>query len=95
MTTGEQLDLISTVTNVSALTHLLNPSGEGGGGTDRLVPYDDLVLNIQIDRMSVDLTTKTLDIEVQTKEINVELGTKTLEIDIEKTTKEINNVCNE
>ncbi len=47
MTTGEQLDLISTVTNVSALTHLLNPSGEGGGGdcfilnTEETILYDE------------------------------------------------------
>ena len=46
MTTGEQLDLISTVTNVSALTHLLNPSGEGGGGdiiiNSELILIDDI-----------------------------------------------------
>ena len=31
MTTGEQLDNISKVTNVPAWEHLLNPNGEGGG----------------------------------------------------------------
>jgi len=49
MTTGEQLDLNSTVSNVSALTHLTNPSGEGGGITiitevDSLKEEDSIIL---------------------------------------------------
>ncbi len=93
MTTGEQLDNISTVSNTTALIHLMNPSGEGGGGVDRLIPYDDLFLDIQIDRMSVDMQNDTLNIEIQSKEIDVELGTKTLSIDIQTNTKEIYHVC--
>ncbi len=40
MTTGEQLDSISTVSNTTALDHLLNPSGTGGGG--------DIIVNSEI-----------------------------------------------
>ena len=93
MTTGQQLDNISTVNNVSALIHLMNPSAYGGG-TDRLIPYDDLVLDIQIDRMSVDMQNNTLNIEVQRKEIDIELGTNVLSIDIENKNKEVDNGCN-
>ena len=64
-----------------------------GGGGDRLVPYDDIVLDIQIDRMSVDIQKDTLSIEVQSKEIDVELGTKTLSIDMENKNKEVDNGC--
>ena len=73
--------------------HLINPSGEGGGA-DRLVPYDDLLLDIQVDRMGVDMQKNTLNIEVQRKEIDVELGTNTLSIDIQNQNKEVDNGCN-
>ena len=64
-----------------------------GGGADRLIPYDDLVLDIQIDRMSVDMQKKKMTIEVQRKEIDAELLTKYLTIDIENKIKEVDNGC--
>ncbi len=75
MTTGEQLDNISTVSNVSALTHLMNPSGEGGG-VDRLVPYDELTLNLLVDTLGIDIISPTAILEI--------LGdpTRTIEVDI-------------
>ena len=95
MTVWEHLVNNSTLAEAEgdAWEHLTNPSGTGGG-TDRLIPYDDLFLNIQIDRMSIDMQKNTLDIEVQRKEIDVELGTKTLSIDIQNINKEVDNGCN-
>ncbi len=92
MTTGEQLDNISTVSNTTALIHLMNPSGEGGG-TDRLIPYDEIVLDLQIPTMSIDLAASTMAIEIQRKEIDAEISGRYLSIDLQITNKEINNVC--
>jgi len=91
MTTGEQLDNISTVSNTTALIHLMNPSGEGG--TDRLIPYDEIVLDLQIPTMSIDLAASTMAIEIQRKEIDAEISGRYLSIDLQITNKEINNVC--
>ena len=94
MTAWEHMVANSTLDEADgdAWEHLINPSGEGGG--DRLVPYADLFLDIQIDRMSVDMQKDTLNIEVQSKEIDVELGTNTLSIDIQNQNKEVDNGCN-
>lgn len=65
-----------------------------GGGTDRLIPYDDLVLNLEIDTLSIDLQTDTLDIEIQSKEIDAQIESREMMIDIQTTNKEIDNGCN-
>ena len=64
-----------------------------GGGVDRLIPYDDMILDIQIDCMSVDMHKKTMAIEVQHKEIDAELLSRYLTIDIENKIKEVDNGC--
>ncbi len=92
MTTGELLDSKSSVSNVSALTHLQNISG---GGTDRYIPYDDMVLDIQVDRMEADISKQVLSVEVQRMVMDVEVDGRTLEADIETKNKEIDNGCDQ
>jgi len=91
MTTGALLAESSTLDVAPAWAHLMSLKREEGG--DRLIPYDDLLLDIQIDRMSVDVQKSVMTIEVQRKEIDAELGTKTLSIDIQTKNKEIDNGC--
>ncbi len=71
----------------------MNPSGEGGG-TDRLIPYDELILDLELPTMSIDVASSVMAIEIQRKMIDAELSGKYLSIDLQITNKEIDNVCN-
>ena len=94
MTVWEHLVTNSTLAEADgdAWEHLTNPSGEGGG-TDRLVPYDSLELNIKLDRMDVNIEKRTLNIDMKQKELSVDFGIKVQNINIEKTNKEVKNGC--
>jgi len=59
MTTGEKLDANSTVSNVSALTHLINPSGEGGG----LTINSEMILISEYGDIAIDVTNDTVTID--------------------------------
>ena len=92
MTTGELLNSLSTVTGVSALTHLQNIECEGGSGA--LIPYDEIILDMQINTMNIDIDANTMIAEIQTQEIYAEISSRYLSIDLQITNKEIDNVCN-
>ena len=86
MTTGQQLDNISTVSNVSALTHLLNPSGEGGGGVDHLVPFTDITCDLLEVILEGSLVTETFESDLEVSEIDAILTTSVYTADLVDTT---------
>lgn len=76
MTTGQQLDNISTVSNVSALTHLLNPSGEGGGGDPYFVPFTSVSCDLVDVILEGSLITTVFESDLTTVELDAILTTE-------------------
>jgi len=89
MTTGEKLDANSTVSNTTALEHLLNPSGTGGGG-------GDTIINSELIQITIDEGIKIFEREDKVGIIAVEdnvliLSDDVIEIKDEKV--KINGTC--
>ena len=88
MTHGALLASLSYRDTTTASLHLQSIDCDG-----RLIPYDEIVLDLQIPTMSIDLAASTMAIEIQRKEIDAEISGRYLSIDLQNTNKEINNVC--
>ena len=73
MTTGEYLDSISTVTGVSALTHLQNISTGGGSGIEYRESFTAIATNTNF---SYNLETETYTADIDSAVYTANLDTK-------------------
>lgn len=81
MTTGEKLSSESTVSNVSALEHLLNIDGTGAGDPV-IVPATSISADIEIISLSASLITETLSANiVDTLEADLEVNDLSADIE--------------
>ena len=95
MTSGEWMVQNSSLDVGAAWEHLVNPECIDGGEVciDRLIPYNEIILDISFNNLDIDLVSNILDIEIQSKSFDVTLGTNELNIDILNIEKEIDNGC--
>lgn len=80
MTTGQLLSSLSTVSNVSALTHLQNIDCQGGA---------DTIYNIYSGRLEVSSVDEVLEINLQQPLYSISLEQKIYEININKKENDI------
>ena len=92
MTTGEQLDLISTVSNTSALQHLLNPSGTGGG-SDQWFPYTDLSVSFEEETLDVSFDSLDLVVDLVIDDLDVSFDDEVLSVTFDDDTNDIILTC--
>ena len=93
MTSGEWMVQNSSLDIATAGEHLVNPECVGEGLIDRLIPYDEIILDVELNNLDIDIASNILDIKIQSKSFDVILGTNALNIDILNTEKEIDNDC--
>lgn len=58
-----------------------------------LVPYTNVIVDIQKNQLSINKQNSILSLEIQSKEINVIIPNRYLSIDIQNLNKEIDNGC--
>ncbi len=82
MTVWEHLVANSTLAEAEgdAWEHLTNPSGEGGGGLDRLVPYGHLSLSVETGPMSVDIEKRVLEANIEKRVLEIDIETEDIDI---------------
>lgn len=90
MTTGELLDSESTVTGVSALTHLQNLEGTGGGTP---FPYTDITIAMTSHNVEAKIDTQVLEATLDNQELTVEFVEPVYNVTFESETNDINLNC--
>ncbi len=78
---------------VSTLREFICLEKSTGEPVDRLVPYDSLILDIEIREVSADMEKKILDIDVEAKHLDIEVSGGDLDVDKENKEKEIDVGC--
>ncbi len=91
MTTGELLDQSSSVTQVSALTHLQNLNT--GTGVDRWFPYADMEITFEEQDVSVKFDEQNLDIAFEEQDVSVKFEEDILNVTIEEANLDITVTC--
>lgn len=92
MTTGELLNQESTVTNVSALVHLQNLAGTGGG-IDRYFPYSDISVDMYTPNLEVSFDNQYLEVNFDNTELSVEFEENNLEVTFDDENLDITVTC--
>ena len=92
MTTGELLNQESTVSNVSALTHLQNLSGTGSG-VDQWFPYNDITIAFEEPDLKVAFEEPSLLVDLVEDDLDVNLEEPELIVTFDDDTNDIILTC--
>jgi len=91
MTTGEQLDLNSTVSNTTALDHLRHPK-QGGSGDCNMIPYDDIIFELGPHEVSLALDSTVFEVDRTDVEKSISIS-REFEVNLHNTNKEYHHGC--
>lgn len=91
MTTGALLDQSSSVSGVSALTHLQNLIG--GGGVDHYFPYTDITVEFQEQDLRVDFSEQDLRADFSEQDLRVDFDSPVLNVTFDEEINDINITC--
>ena len=91
MTTGELLNASSSVSGVSALTHLQNLVG--GGGVDHFFPYTEIKVTFEEQNLRVDFTDQDLEVEFSEQDLIADLESPVLNVTFDEEINDINITC--
>ncbi len=63
-----------------------------GNCVDRLVPYNDIILNIETAQMSADVKSDTMSVDIKTSTMSVDIEKRIIEIDIQTDNMDV-DIC--
>ena len=93
MTTGELLSSESTVSNTTALIHLQNLDGTGGGGETIYIPYTDISVTFIEPVLKVTFEEQMLSVEFIEDILNVTFDEPIYNVTFDEETTDISITC--
>ncbi len=93
MTTGELLNQESTVSNTTALIHLQNIQGTGGGTVNHYIPFTEVLVSFDEQILDVSFVDEELAVTFDDIELEVVFDDEELLITFDRETVDINVTC--
>lgn len=91
MTTGEKLSLLSGLSYVSAMSHL--DTAQVGGGQTMMVPYSDLVMDINSNVLGVNIQDDQFVLTAYPQTVTIDFGDSATNATINQEILGVNNEC--